>query len=494
VEFAAAKRVACALRRCVYIVFANGATQLSTEFLNKIKNDGKGVILVEGGVVSDKPLLLQIFKNTQKFTEVPFHLKIDSVEKMYRWINLRSVAGQSHSRATDVSEPPNRPDAETNGKMFILVHGYNVSEHQSRGCGAEGFKRMYQSGANSMFTTVSWHGDSSQVPIAHVAPDYWENVIHAFETSLALASAVGGLPGSSKSLAAHSLGNMVVTSAIKDHGLSLNHYFAFDAAVAIEAYDASALSTSDMRHSDWPSYNTRLWATEWHQLFDANDGRRKLSWRGRFGAVGAAYNFYSTGEEVLNNTTNGDHNSTFALVVTNKAERVWVTQELSKGRDTIAADVTWDSNAGWGFNGNWDIYNPISETFRHRTAEEADQLTNDQLKTQPFFQRFQDARLMDANQGSSAANEYVIRAKALAESIPSLSFAQGRNSVSAFIDPDQDRNHDLMAFKNEDDAWPQSRLSDDTKQNRWLHGDAKDVAYRFNYLLYRKWVELGGLK
>jgi len=56
------------------------------------------------------------------------------------------------------------------------------------------------------------------------------------------------------------------------------------------------------------------------------------------------------------------------------------------------------------------------------------------------------------------------------------------------------RNFDLMALKNNDGAWPQSRLSDTKKTNRWLHGDAKDVAYRFNYLLYRKWVELGGLK
>jgi hypothetical protein len=279
--------------------------------------------------------------------------------------------------------------------------------------------------------------------------------------------------------------------------LSLNSYFPFDAAVPIEAYDASALNAGDMRHIDWQNYNTRLRATEWHQLFDTSDGRRKLSWRGRFGAVGSAHNFYSTGEEVLNNTSNGNHNSNLGLVIQNQAEWAWITQELSKGADTIAAGLTWDSNAGWGFNSQWDnaitVMTPEGPvtTYIRRTPAETDTITDEELKTKPFFRRFQDTRLMDANQGSAAANEYSTRAKTLAESIPSLSFAQGRNPVSLF---GQTRNYDLMTLKNSDGAWPQSRLSDVKKTNRWLHGDAKDVAYRFNYLLYRKWVELGGLK
>ncbi|HEY5812160.1 MAG TPA: hypothetical protein VIT23_05875 [Terrimicrobiaceae bacterium] len=300
---------------------------------------------------------------------------------------------------------------------------------------------------------------------------------------------------------------MLVTSAIKDHSLSLDNYFPFDAAVAIEAYDASALNTEDMCHSDWSNYVSsapnasnprRLWAAEWHNLFDAGDGRRKLSWRGRFGPISTAHNFYSTGEEVLNNTSNGEHNSTIGLVTANQAERAWVTQELSKGRDTIAANLTWDSNAGWGFNAYWFVSHSSTDPFGHpiltpperRYPEETASISDEALKSEPFFLRFQDNRLMNSSQGSAAANEYLTRAKTLAESIPSLSFAQGRNPVGTF----EQRNYDLMSLKNEDGAWPQSRLSNDKQLNRWLHGDAKDVAYRFNYLLYKKWVELGELK
>ena len=51
-----------------------------------------------------------------------------------------------------------------------------------------------------------------------------------------LAPAVNALPGT-KYIAGHSLGNILVSSAIKDAGLSVNAYFMLDAAVAMEAYD-----------------------------------------------------------------------------------------------------------------------------------------------------------------------------------------------------------------------------------------------------------------
>jgi hypothetical protein len=492
-----------------YIVFANGATQLSTEFLNKIKNDGKGVLLVEGGVVSDKPLLLQVFKDGQKLTEFPFHMNIDGVEKMYRWINVRAAAGQAENRATNTDEPENYPDQETNGKMFIFIHGYSVNEAQSRGWAAEGFKRMYQTGSRAMYTGVSWHGDSSQLwtalppPLSGQALDYWENVTNAFKSSEALATAVNGLPGSTKVSAAHSLGNMLVSSAIKDHGLAVSKHFLFDAAVAIETYDPTALSIDQMRHPDWVNYvdanvanPRRLWATEWYQLFGSSDGRSKLTWRNRFGALAVAYNFYSSGEDVLNNS-NGQ-----VTLLPSGAERVWALQEMVKGTSHPGAVLTLDSNGGWGFNSHWNIEEEVQTptgpfyTSRRRTPAEANQLTEEQLKTQPFFKRFQDARLMDASQGSSAANEYVTRAKVLGDAIPSLSFAVGRNPVPAFGGT---RNFDLQNFTNSDGEWPAGRMSNDADKlpdgrGRWKHGDAKDVAYRFNYLLYRKWVELGELK
>jgi len=45
------------------------------------------------------------------------------------------------------------------------------------------------------------------------------------------------LPGTQKFIMAHSLGNIVVSSAIQDFGMNIDAYFAIDAAVATEAYD-----------------------------------------------------------------------------------------------------------------------------------------------------------------------------------------------------------------------------------------------------------------
>ena len=82
-------------------------------------------------------------------------------------------------------------------------------------------------------------------------------------------------------------------------------------------------------------------------MFPEGDERRKLAWNNRFGLLPAAYNFYSSGEEVLNNTENGAHNN--MLWELPQANRAWISQELVKGRllQGIAANVR---QGGWDFN------------------------------------------------------------------------------------------------------------------------------------------------
>jgi hypothetical protein len=460
--------------------------RLSTEFLNKIKNeDGKGVLLIEASNTSDKPLRLEVWKAGQKIAEVEFPMKLDGVEKMYRWVNLRGVAnGGSVDRATDTNEPPNRPDRLTTDKHFVFVHGYNVSEWQARGWNAEMFKRLYQSGLRAKFTAVVWHGNQGQIET--ITPDYWENVTNAFITSPHVSSAVGSLSGT-KIVAGHSLGNMVVSSAIKDHGMSVSQYFQVDAAVALQAYDQTMEHKNLMRYPDWQHpteglYPDRVWAANWYWLFPASDGRSKLTWRQRFGPVANAHNFYSTGEEVLNNSD--------GTVPGLGAERAWTLQEMVKGTGHIGAVLTADSQAGWGFNPHWFISHTGTDGFGNPTvtpperrypSETAPLFVSDEaMKTQPFFRPFQDTRLMSGDQGNAAANEYHTRAKTLAEGIPSLSFAAGRNSIDNY----QDRNTDMMTLKT---GWPRG-------DGRWLHSDIGDVAFRYNHLVFKRWIDLGGLK
>jgi len=451
-------------------------TPVPETFLRRIaEGQDKGVILVEGRMPSKQPLALEIWQGTRKLGQVALPLSIDGVERMYRWVNLRPVAGQAVSRATDVADPANLPDVEGNGKMFIFVHGYNVDELQSRGWAAEVFKRLYQSGSRSPFTAVSWHGDSSQVPILELSADYWENVTHAFETAPALADAIEDLPGSSKIVAAHSLGNMVICSAISDHGMSVGAFFMLNAAVAMEAFDATEVNVPQMRNPSWLGYTNRLWSTEWHKLFPESDGRRGLSWRDRFVAMPAAYNFYSSGEDVLQNG-----NGTVPSIP--RTEGIWARQEMTKGTADPFASMTFDSQGGWGFN----LYSYTDGMGGRMPPDAAASIPDEQLRIAPFFTRFQETQLMDPMLGSAAASDPATRAKTLGDAIPALSFALGRNPISKF---GQTRNRNLMLLKNAYGAWPDSREHD-----RWLHGDAKDVAFRFNYMLYKDLAELGGLK
>ena len=470
---------------------------LGSAFLDKIVNGAeKGVILVEGTKASDKPLILEVSKDGQTIAQVQACIKISEVEKMYRWINLRSVAGQAETRPTDVDEPENYPDNRTNGKMFIWLHGYNVNEQQSRAWNSEAFKRLYQSGSRAMFSAVTWHGDHSQIKPIGASPDYWQNITYAFQTSAVLPAAVHLLPGSSKIIVGHSMGNVVVSSAIKDHGLNVTKYFMLNAAVALEAYDTTAMNVEAMLHPDWVGYDSHFWATEWHRLFPS-DGRFGLTWRNRFGNIPNAINFYSSGEEVLNNndTVSGGSPGKVPDNILG-SERKWVLQEMVKGTQHIGAVLTFDSQGGWGFNGAWSIANTTttggprgstSTTYRRRTPAEAAELSDDQLRKEPFFRRFQDSRLMTSN-GDVAASDYINRAQILGGAIPALSFPAGRNIVPLF---GQTRNVDLMTKQ---DGWPKGRLDDNDKKNRWLHSDAKNIAYRYNYSLWDDWVILGDLK
>ncbi|MBL9131779.1 MAG: alpha/beta hydrolase, partial [Verrucomicrobiaceae bacterium] len=426
---------------------------LSTAFLTDIQqNPGKGIVLIEGYGNTEQPMYVQVLKQGVEVATLPFHVKIAGIEQMYRWINLRGVADLdpaengapigSVSRATAVSQPTNRPDSLTNGKHFVMVHGYNVSEDSARGWGAEVFKRMYQLGMKSKFTIVSWQGNTSQA--LGITPDYWENVTNAFITAPHLKAAVEALSGT-KIIAAHSLGNMVVSSAIQDHGMTVEKYFMLDAAVPLEAYDTSHESRDLMRNPTWQDYNTTAlhpyWASDWHKQFlSTADMRKTLTWRGRFGDIPNAINYYSSGEEVLEN---GDGTWPGLLGLPTQA---WVAQEMGKGRADsamalVSPGVFEDLQGGWGLNHN--LFVQEGGSSRQRTPAELAQVVLSSTPAEPFFLRFQIADLHDPSLGSATASQYWVRAKTLAEGIPSLSFPAGSNPIGDF----DDRNIDLMTLK-----------------------------------------------
>ena len=448
----------------VHTINSNGY-QLTTAFLDGIMNDDKGIILVEGRYSTSQPLQLWILDLTNGIVltkDLP--LQISGVEEMYRWINLRHVTGGSETRATDTTEPANYPDSLCNGKQVVFVHGFSSSEEGARGWNAEVFKRLYWSGSRAMYTAVTWFGDETP-GILPPGAYYHADVINAFQTASNLASAIAALPGQ-KYLAAHSLGNMVASSAIVDHGLNPTRYFMIDAAVAMEAYKSSERHANEMVCSTWLAYSNRLWSSEWYNLFDSPDGRHNLTWRGRFGNIAQAINYYSSGEDVLNNNDPPED-----LVIPG-TEKAWAFQEEVKGGVLPAILIGVDSHGGWGFNS--------THYYWVHFPEDTDGITADELRLHSFFKPFYRDDLYATN-GSAVASSYEVRSKLLAEALPATSRAMGRNRLNDWGDS---RNADLMTLNT---GWPRAN-------ENWLHSDFKNVAFSYVHQFFEDMVAEGGLQ
>jgi hypothetical protein len=283
---------------------------LDTNWLAQVqKNGGTGVILVEGCATNTRPLMLEIWRNGKLLVGTPLSLSISGVEQMFRHLNFCSAANGSVEVAPRATAP-NEP--ETNDKNFVFLHGYNVNQQEARGVLSEVFKRMYWSGSKAKFYGVTWNGavtkDYAIIQALpqnkRFTPDYHTNVYNAFLTAPHFADFLGSLSGETV-VAAHSLGNMVVLSALNDCtnvNLKVNTYFMIDAAVAMEAVQSMAYDPA-MIYSKWRSYSNRLFTSDWWQLFPADDVRSTLTWNNRLADFRNTdtYNFYSSGEEVLRN-------------------------------------------------------------------------------------------------------------------------------------------------------------------------------------------------
>ena len=280
---------------------------LDVDWLNKISSEGKGIILLEGRAATIRPLTVEVTDASGVvLAQVQLPISIDSVEKMFRHVNFLYVDNVNGGRPTDTSEPANYPDVLTDSYQFIFVHGYNVNPDDARGWNSKMFKSMWWTGSKAKFYGVTWNGADSQ----HfgVTVNYHINVDHAFGAAHPLANVIETLnQRGDVTVVAHSLGNMIVASAIHDWDAQFKTFCMIDAAVAIEALDGAATQDVNMAHEEWRNggYDPQhLWASEWYTnpTLATDDARTGLTWRNRLKKVGIterAYNFYSSGEEVL---------------------------------------------------------------------------------------------------------------------------------------------------------------------------------------------------
>jgi len=421
---------------------------------------------------------------------------------------------------------------------ILHVHGYNVNAEDSRGEQAEAFKRLYWSGSRARFWGISWYGYDSQTIdlslfcLGQRSPDYHVNVRHAFNAGRLLENFVRTKGPGNATLIAHSLGNMVASSAVQN-GMPYARYLMANPAVAEESYagkevydDASWNSSTRglMYHPDWRypagaavGYAPFLWSSEWYKLF--SDERSKLTWRDLFSKVrndGKVYAFFAPTDEAFRPFTydptapnapqevkdypdNKDNSPGFEDVLSNWScsdrEKIgtysWAFQELLKGRiwSLIQAD---SSTGGWGFNynaaDNYVDYNCVgtddTKICTFIKPHQANLLDSSVLMTKPLFKKNSDnAQLYTEQPVDGSTLTTAMKERILADEVPAVTFAAGHRGVSAFA-----KNIDIRAkylTDNPNTPWPRG-----TVKYEWRHSDLYNVAYPYVYLLYDDWITL----
>ncbi|MFO1521905.1 MAG: hypothetical protein U1G05_07660 [Kiritimatiellia bacterium] len=345
---------------------------------------------------------------------------------------------------------------------------------------------------------------------------------------------------------AHSLGNILTSSMIQDHGLSIGMYMMLNAAVPVESYQGEIADTSERRkmvHEDWKSsdktqlaYAERAFAAKWYKLFEGtNDPRGHIRWQDRFAQVSSStrcINLYSSQEEVLRSNLDALLGEMPQLTkwlpldprapdIISDREFIWVRQEMQKGKlhwlsNLFGFTDALDDHAGWGSPGGGR---------EHPSLQESIDLDDPQLVANPYFQQFNDTDSKPAGMWVNVSNwiykpagadiaQHLIappfapdtpdtmifrHAKLLAEAIPALSVPAGGHPVDwKKRDPNSDDTSiDLSSDPSISDVinrWPAGYGGRDEKANRWLHGDYKDVAYLYVKGLYDKILVEGGLR
>ncbi|MDF9832659.1 hypothetical protein M2103_000873 [Ereboglobus sp. PH5-5] len=313
-----------------------------------------------------------------------------------------------------------------------------------------------------------------------LTPDFHVNVENAFNAAPALADYLRylGARGKKITTGAHSMGNIVVTSALWDYEVGMNivdRHIALDAAVPIEALDGAETKHPEMLHGDWYDHTLHNYiypegamASEWHALFKNRtpvDRRDELTWRDRFNNAYNRYanrnliidrwwNFYSSGEEVLNNVE-ADTHSLFVNGALKGGEYSWGMQEKYKGRGgdissmPFMASWLYGENGGWRFNknGGWpsDAFFRPKDTWVTATGNAGERQV---FRARPVFHKgpeelellYDTVTASEGDQGYRVPDAFFTLAgyssgysanALLANSVPARTFAAGRNEIDA---------------------------------------------------------------
>lgn len=472
----------------------------------------KGLLIVEANA-EKSDVSVRLYHGEDKVLEMPLKCEFCNVMDMIDELDLWGANGGMKKFTAKKIEDPEFCDADVD---VVYIHGFKIKEDYSRGWSSDAFKRLYQSGCNARFTGVTWPGYLDKD--GDCGLHYHEGVYNAFLSAKHFADFLNGRKDKRSKLVvmAHSLGNIVVSSALCDHGLSCDSYYLLNAAVASEAYSSVAQSEKfplDTRlvHKDWKreedgfSYPRESYCTEWYRLFDRAKGtarysRADLTWRGRFESITSrcrqVVNYYSSEDEVFDLTPSTElwmgsgfkfyfgyvdprFEPWFGKLSIDLSQYCWQKQEIAKGVVSPLNLQRCCDYAGWGFCLE-------GETHKWSPLEAYDCLLSGKSgvwRRDPVFSH-NPVEIFECKDDKSEKELFTREEldKWLAYAVPAGSPAMGRYARA----PDGVVMSDIVGFKN---GWGRN-----DHNQAWLHCDIKDMGYFYTYKLWDEFVERGGLK
>ncbi|MCK9556226.1 alpha/beta hydrolase, partial [bacterium] len=147
-------------------------------------------------------------------------------------------------------------------KIFVMVHGYNVTQEEAVRSFSTMYKRMYWAGYRGVFVGLTWEGDEGWEVYGY---NLWfnTNTLNALQTAEAFSDYVRELKNKNSNkiinVGAHSLGNMVVSMGLRYHDAGenvINNLIMMQAAVVGNAYDPDLeiVRKHDLEEDHWLSY------------------------------------------------------------------------------------------------------------------------------------------------------------------------------------------------------------------------------------------------
>ncbi|MFZ4766674.1 MAG: hypothetical protein ACOYMN_17110 [Roseimicrobium sp.] len=188
-------------------------------------------------------------------------------------------------------------DPDETDEAIIMVHGWYMADADKRTFSNSFFKRLWWKGFKGKFCAFSWptyeNADdvNTHIPdddLHYIPTHYNQSEYVAWKYGPALKTYVENISKGSKHVAAHSMGNVVMASALKA-GLSVSSYVAMQAAIPATCYDSRDAANS---------YLPFLRAEAKQRTPDT--ARFGLGYRGEMdGITGNFHNFYSANDFAL---------------------------------------------------------------------------------------------------------------------------------------------------------------------------------------------------